>query len=55
MWCEFFEPGPNGLVIQKPHEAGEGPLYFFWPLPDGHALRVPVCERHAAWLKEHLP
>jgi hypothetical protein len=54
--CGFFEAWPEagpGMVQSDVHHAGEGPLYFFWPLPDGNAIRVPVCPKHCEWLEAH--
>lgn len=58
--CAYFErppPGegaPEGIVIQDPHDAGEGPLYFFVPVADGAAVRVAVCEEHAELLRRQF-
>jgi hypothetical protein len=61
-FCDFFSFDPDltanagkPLVSSDGHEAGDGPLYFFWPLPDGNAIRVKVCKEHAKWLKAHIP
>jgi hypothetical protein len=54
--CAYFEPPPPGedlpedIVVQDPHDAGEGPLYFFVPVANGAAVRVAVCEAHARLL-----
>lgn len=59
-WCAYFEPAPpedglpQGAVVQDPHDAGEGPLYFFVPLADGAAVRVPVCEEHCEVLRRQF-
>lgn len=47
--CEYFTaiPDMDGEVSSDMHDAGEGPLFFFWPLPNGDALRVPVCQEHS--------
>jgi hypothetical protein len=58
-WCAYFEtapPGdglPQGTVIQDPHDAGEGPLFFFVPVAGG-AVRVPVCEEHCEVLRRQF-
>lgn len=50
--CAYFDPAPPELggdpdgVTQTPHDASPD-LTFFVPLPDGGAVRVRVCERHA--------
>ena len=54
--CAYFTAAPQlgpGLVDNDFHHAGEGPLYFFVPIGDD-AVRVPVCERHAAILEERF-
>lgn len=53
--CQFFEASGEGdIVLGCPNPVGEGPLFFFVPLPDGNAVRVPVCEQHAEWLREKV-
>lgn len=54
-WCAYFDPDTDmpGTVRQSPHDAGEGPLFFFVPVADGAAVRVPVCEEHAEVLRHH--
>jgi hypothetical protein len=54
--CAYFDATPSlgqGKVSNDFHHAGEGPLYFFVPVGDD-AVRVPVCERHAAILEERF-
>lgn len=31
-----------------------GPCWFVWPLPEGHAVVIPLCEEHADWLEAHV-
>lgn len=61
--CAFFDtPTPaqrKQLGINDPDivlgckgRQGEGPLFFFVPV-EGGAVRVGVCDKHAAWLQEH--
>lgn len=56
-WCAYFEPAPpgdglpDGAVVQDPHDAAPGPLFFFVPVADGAAVRVPVCEEHCRVLR----
>lgn len=59
-WCAYFEPAPAsdglppGTVTQDPHDAGEGPLFFFVPVADGAAVRVPVCPEHCEVLRRQF-
>jgi hypothetical protein len=56
-WCAYFDPDPdagNGIVSQDPHDAGDGPLYFYVPVAGGAAVRVPVCKKHAEVLRRQF-
>jgi hypothetical protein len=58
--CAYFAPDPEihgvreNAVFSDFHYAGEGPLFFFVPVADGAAVRVPVCEEHCAILKRQF-
>lgn len=52
--CQYFELDQTfevGGVSSNGHDA-EADLTFFWPLPNGGALRVHVCQKHCDLLKE---
>jgi hypothetical protein len=55
-WCAYFEPDAEmpGIVSQDPHDAGEGPLFFFVPVAGGAAVRVPVCVEHCEVLRSQF-
>ncbi len=55
--CEYFEADPDAggkIVSSDGHDAAEGPLYFFVPVANGAAVRVPVCQKHCAALKRQF-
>ena len=41
------------VVLGCRNRQGEGPLFFFVPVPGG-AVRVGVCPEHAEWLARHF-
>ena len=52
--CAYFTADPemgSDTVSQVPHDAGEGPLFFFVPVNGIDAVRVPVCGEHIAILE----
>ena len=60
--CDYFEtpgdgehPGlPDGAVIGCGSDADPGPLFFFVPVADGCAVRVPVCREHCEALRRQF-